>query len=144
MELGLLFQILDDVLDLYGDKLRGERGSDLREGKVSAVVATHLSNHPADTTCLLDTLTKSRQQTTTEEIAAWAEQFRTSGTLLHLQHFSTALVGALEQHPLLKSVPLLADSLVRLGRTLEGKIREMSTLHLVTENRPTIPGGVSA
>jgi len=36
---GLCYQICDDVLDLVGDKGRGERGRDLWEGKPSSVIA---------------------------------------------------------------------------------------------------------
>jgi geranylgeranyl pyrophosphate synthase len=35
LHLGHAFQIQDDLLDLWGDKGRGERGSDLKEGKLS-------------------------------------------------------------------------------------------------------------
>lgn len=37
--LGIAFQIQDDVLDLVGDKGRGQQGNDLREGKPSLPVA---------------------------------------------------------------------------------------------------------
>jgi geranylgeranyl pyrophosphate synthase len=46
--LGLLFQIQDDLLDLYGDKGRGERGADLREGKRSVLVVHALQHAPAE------------------------------------------------------------------------------------------------
>ena len=36
MEAGVLFQLQDDLLDLYGEKGRERRGSDIAEGKVSA------------------------------------------------------------------------------------------------------------
>ena len=38
--LGVLFQVQDDLLDLYGDKGRDARGSDIREGKRS-ILALH-------------------------------------------------------------------------------------------------------
>ena len=40
LHLGILFQIQDDLLDLYGEKGRESRGSDIREGKRS-VLAVH-------------------------------------------------------------------------------------------------------
>ena len=45
--MGALFQIQDDLLDLFGDKGRQERGSDLREGKPSVLVV-HALSHAAD------------------------------------------------------------------------------------------------
>ena len=37
---------VDDTLDLYGDKGRGEVGCDVQEGKVSALVVAHLDRVP--------------------------------------------------------------------------------------------------
>ncbi len=45
-DLGVIFQIQDDILDLYGEKGRGESGSDLKEGKISALVVHFLQNAP--------------------------------------------------------------------------------------------------
>ncbi len=45
VDLGIAFQIYDDVLDLYGDKGREAPGSDLYEGKMSALVVEHLLRH---------------------------------------------------------------------------------------------------
>ncbi len=43
LELGTVFQIQDDILDLFGNKQRKATGCDIREGKVSFLVVTHLS-----------------------------------------------------------------------------------------------------
>jgi geranylgeranyl pyrophosphate synthase len=45
--LGLLFQVQDDLLDLLGDKGRGQRGADIAEGKPSLPVVYAL-NHAAE------------------------------------------------------------------------------------------------
>ena len=37
LTLGALYQVCDDILDVFGDKGRGQMGNDLREGKVSAL-----------------------------------------------------------------------------------------------------------
>jgi len=42
--LGVLFQIQDDLIDLYGDKGRERRGSDIAEGKISALVVHALTH----------------------------------------------------------------------------------------------------
>ena len=45
--LGLLFQMQDDILDCFGDKGR-MRGADLCEGKVSLLVVEHLQLYPTE------------------------------------------------------------------------------------------------
>ena len=42
-KLGLLTQMQDDIIDLYGDKKRDMQGNDLKEGKVSFLIVKHLS-----------------------------------------------------------------------------------------------------
>jgi len=67
--MGVLFQIQDDVLDLYGDKGRETVGSDVAEGKRS-VLAVHALNHLDDKgrMRLLDILDEDREQTKQVEI----------------------------------------------------------------------------
>ncbi len=79
--LGVLYQVQDDVLDLYGDKGRDVVGSDIAEGKVSALVVEHLRRSPADAPWLLDLLARPREETQPEEIQRAIERFRSSGTL---------------------------------------------------------------
>ncbi|MEM6733646.1 MAG: polyprenyl synthetase family protein, partial [Myxococcota bacterium] len=54
--LGRLFQMQDDVLDLYGEKGRDQPGADIREGKISAIVVTHLTQYPEEKTDVLEIL----------------------------------------------------------------------------------------
>lgn len=55
--LGVLFQIQDDLLDLYGDKGRAAPAGDIREGKYSLPVVFTLERAtPADRRALLDLL----------------------------------------------------------------------------------------
>ena len=79
--LGLLFQIQDDVLDLYGDKGRGEPGGDIREGRVSALVSEHLRIRPEDKSWLIKLLAKPRDETSDREVELAAERFKAAGTL---------------------------------------------------------------
>ena len=81
VRLGVLFQLQDDVLDLYGDKGREVVGSDLYEGKVSALVVSHLERRPADRAWLLDLLRAPREETRPEDVADAIEAFRQSGAL---------------------------------------------------------------
>lgn len=70
--LGALFQIQDDVLDLYGNKGRETPGNDLAEGKPS-LLALHCLCHAedADATRLLALLRAPREASDPEEIR-WA------------------------------------------------------------------------
>lgn len=79
--IGLLFQIQDDVIDLFGDKGRGDRGGDVREGRVSALVAEHIRRHPEDRDWLVTVLSKSREETTDRDVDRVAERFESGGTL---------------------------------------------------------------
>lgn len=79
--LGVLYQVQDDVLDLYGDKGRDLVGSDVAEGKVSALVVEHLRRCPEDAGWLIDVLERPRAETQPEEVQRVIETFRSSGTL---------------------------------------------------------------
>lgn len=79
--LGVLYQALDDVTDLYGDKGRGAPGNDLREGKVSLLVAEHLRLHPGDRAELLRVLRLPRAETPPDLVGHWIARFREAGAL---------------------------------------------------------------
>ena len=79
--IGALFQIQDDVLDLYGDKGRDQVGSDLAEGKVSALVVEHLRLHPRDEAELVALLSAPRQATAADAIDDMIARFRDGGAL---------------------------------------------------------------
>ena len=79
--IGVLFQLQDDVLDLYGEKGRGAAGSDLREGKVSALVVEHLALHPADAPWLRALLALPRERTPDDQVERAIERFRGAGAL---------------------------------------------------------------
>lgn len=79
--LGVLFQLQDDVLDLYGDKGRERPGSDLREGKMSALVVEHLTLYPCDIGWLRELLAAPRDATPDHEVDAAITRFRKGGAL---------------------------------------------------------------
>jgi geranylgeranyl diphosphate synthase type I len=81
-DIGLLFQMQDDVLDLFGNKGRAEVGTDLKEGKISALVAQHLVLHPDDKDELLTLLKTGRDETSDESVLDMMERFRSGGALL--------------------------------------------------------------
>jgi len=80
-DLGLVYQLVDDVVDLYGDKGRDTPGADIREGKVSALVAQHLARHADDRLWLLGILRTPRDRTTDAQVAEVIGRFREGGAL---------------------------------------------------------------
>ncbi len=80
-DLGLLFQMQDDVLDLFGEKGRGVVGSDLYEGKVSCLVVEHARLHASDAPALFALLRTPRADTPAAEVERTIERFRTGGAL---------------------------------------------------------------
>ena len=81
MPLGYLFQVQDDILDLYGDKGRDKRGSDIRDGKVSALVVEHLRRVPSDRSWLIPLLEAPREKTPDDQVELAIIAFRRSGAL---------------------------------------------------------------
>lgn len=115
--LGVLFQLQDDVLDLFGDKGRGQVGSDLREGRVSALVAAHVQRHPEDRDWLVDLLRTPRGATTDVVVAAAGRRFRAAGTLDwcwdRIGMLAAEVLGAeaLYRHPRMHAVATAAVAL---------------------------------
>ncbi len=52
--LGILFQMRDDVLDLFTEHGKARPGTDLRQGRLNAVLLAHMRRHPEDVQWLLD------------------------------------------------------------------------------------------
>ena len=82
IQLGILFQIQDDLLDLYGDKGRHQRGADIGEGKRSLMVV-HALQHvaPAEARRLVQVLDQGRVRTTSDDVAWAAELFVRAGSV---------------------------------------------------------------
>lgn len=95
---GLLFQLQDDVIDLFGDKGRGEVGSDIKEGKVSALIVTLLERAPELTTTVVSILRKERDRTTSEDVefvrAACLRTGALDQVLEEIRCLSEAVLGA--------------------------------------------------
>lgn len=95
-DLGLVYQLVDDVVDLFGDKGREERGADVREGKISALVVLHLDAHPEDRLWLLRVLGTPRERTTIEVVTNVTERFRSGGALAAVLDRVDALCDAVD------------------------------------------------
>ena len=73
--IGVLYQLQDDLLDLFDAKGRGAGGSDIYEGRLSAAVLTYLDLHPDEARAVFDVLDKPRHETSTGEVERLIERF---------------------------------------------------------------------
>ena len=105
--IGVLFQIQDDVIDLFGQKGRESAGADVREGKVSALVVEHLFAFPEDAAWLLHILDQPRGQTTDRQVQQVIRRFRDSGTLEEVLERIYDLAQATYQSEVLAGEPAL-------------------------------------
>lgn len=85
-QVGVLFQLVDDFIDLYGDKGRGQSGCDIREGKPSLLVAHALSHaDEAEAACLRDILRRPRPDTSLDDVDWASRLFHRLGSVGYLQ-----------------------------------------------------------
>jgi geranylgeranyl diphosphate synthase, type I len=106
---GVLFQLQDDVLDLYGEKGRGAPGSDLREGKMSALVVEHLELHPSDSAWLRGLLALPRECTPQDQVERAMERFREGGALNRVLARINAQAWEVMSAPALADEPALRE-----------------------------------
>jgi geranylgeranyl diphosphate synthase, type I len=81
-QIGVLFQIVDDVVDLFDDKARDASGGDISEGKPSILVVHFMQSATgAQVEWLSGILDKPPTATTPEDVEAVRMAFRESGSL---------------------------------------------------------------
>lgn len=107
-DLGLLFQLQDDIIDLFGDKGREAPGGDLREGRVSALVVAHLTRHPEEIEWLGPLLGKPRHETTDGDVSMAASRFEASGALADVLTRIATTRRRFDEAPALQAEPALA------------------------------------
>jgi geranylgeranyl diphosphate synthase type I len=107
--LGVLYQLQDDVRDIFFEKGRGERGADIREGKVSALVVAHLELYPNDQSWIADLLALPREQTPQPAIDQVISTFRERGALNQVLDRISKIADDISKDQTLKKVPELAD-----------------------------------
>ena len=107
--LGVIFQIQDDVLDLYGDKGREEPGSDIGEGKISMLVVSALQRAAGEEAAWLRALLRrERADITREDIARASALFESSGALKAAFDEMDRRAGIALEHPVIARHPTLA------------------------------------
>jgi geranylgeranyl diphosphate synthase, type I len=105
--LGQLFQLQDDVLDLFGDKGRESPGADVREGKVSALVVEHLRLHANERDELLAVLDAPRERTSQADVDHVIDRFGAGGALEQVLQRIVVMATRAHQTPVLKPHPQL-------------------------------------
>jgi geranylgeranyl diphosphate synthase type I len=118
-QLGRLYQLRDDVLDLYGDKGAGRYGSDVRAGRVTALVVQHLELWPEDQSWLEQALGKA------ESVDAVRARFRDAGTLEEVLDRAYGLARAvieLPEGPLAPLARALLERILTSLRALDGSL----------------------
>ena len=91
--LGPAFQIRDDLIDLTTGKGRGEKGSDIREGKASILYAHALSaSRDGERSRLLEIMRKPREETTSDDVAWVMALYERSGSMKFAQETADRLV----------------------------------------------------
>ena len=106
--MGVLFQIQDDILDIYGDKRREMAGNDIREGKRSVLVVHCLESVSAtDAAWLKQVLDKPRSRTTTQDIHRVRAMFESADSLAFALNELTRRRDAALHVPALAAYPSL-------------------------------------
>lgn len=128
--LGALFQIQDDLLDLFGDKGRDSVGNDIAEGKPSlpALHCMYLAS-PEDARWLFDLIQKPREETEQSDILRAIELIRDSGALQAsletIDHLRTTALERCRKLPLQVPPEPLADFLDGLCQTILKPIQHL-------------------
>lgn len=116
--LGKVFQIQDDILDLYGDKQRDSKGCDLKEGKISFLVVTHLKHNPNDLAYLEKILSKDRELTTLDDINEVENLFKQKNTLPQSMKYLSTMINGIVNDPWLKEYSALQSYVQQITRKI--------------------------
>lgn len=105
--LGILFQMRDDVRDLHSDHGKGQPGSDLRQGRVNAVILAHMRQHPDDVQWLLDLLWTAPKRTDQAAIERAIYMLRKGRGLAMIAEHVERTADAISADAVLQDVPAL-------------------------------------
>jgi geranylgeranyl pyrophosphate synthase len=103
--IGVVYQLQDDLLDLFDAKGRGTRGSDIYEGRLSAAVLTHLDLHPDEVAAVLEVLAAPREQTSADQVQRLIARLIDGGATVQLAKRINALAAELLASPILRESP---------------------------------------
>jgi geranylgeranyl diphosphate synthase type I len=125
-QLGHIFQIQDDILDFYGNKQRGQRGSDIKEGKVSFLIVNYLERMPEDFGVLAHILLKKRADTNENDFLVIEKLFNDNNNLEFCLDHLQRRVDDLRSHSLFLTNIVLYDLVNSLIERILVPIGEIS------------------
>jgi|GEM_PF-4356365 len=112
--------MVDDTLDLFGDKGRDHQGCDVFEGKYSFLVTMHQRFVPGDVEALGKILQKSRKKTDIFDVEWFKGRLEQSGTLEKcFKYFGIKLeeidrkITALDHQPLTMILRLFISEILK-------------------------------
>jgi geranylgeranyl pyrophosphate synthase len=113
---GVLFQIQDDLLDIYGEKQRDRRATDIAEGKISALVSVFNEKATLDDRKVMSTIINSpREKTSDADIDQALHLFEKYEIANDLFSKITAIQSSVQTDPHLREVPELHRFLTELN-----------------------------
>ncbi|WXA91506.1 polyprenyl synthetase family protein [Pendulispora brunnea] len=112
-DIGLLFQVQDDLLDLTGNKGRDLRGADLIEGKPSfPMLWAYEHASLAALAPLQEVMHLPREQRTPEKVAAAVDVLHAVGAVDATARWLGDAKRAVERHPLTRALPGWAERIL--------------------------------
>jgi geranylgeranyl pyrophosphate synthase len=126
IESGILFQIQDDVLDVYGEKERDRRATDIAEGKVSVLIALlNDAATPGDRARVSQVLKTPRDKTSNEQISeviGLFDKYDVKGAALQRIR---SIQNSLQSDPILSQHPEIQGLLVEMNQIFLKPIRHL-------------------
>lgn len=126
INLGMLFQIQDDLLDIYGNKGRGNVATDIAEGKISIFVA-HVNDAGSSTDkhALSVILKKPRSETSSGDIDCALKIFERSQAKAMAISRIRLIQQQIEESTVLKACPEVHKVLIDLSILSVKPLREL-------------------
>jgi geranylgeranyl diphosphate synthase type I len=128
LDSGVLFQIQDDILDIYGAKERDQSATDIAEGKISVLVALfNDAANPQERARVAEVLKTPRERTTPEQIAEVLrlfEKYEIRKAALQRIHI---IQNSLQSDPVLSQHPEIHGLLVSMNQTFLKPIGHLLT-----------------
>lgn len=143
-ELGILFQLVDDLIDFFGAKGRSRPFEDLREGKISAVAALYFDMRAANEDDrnhqkrFLDFLGQPRSLKSEKEVKYWSHYL-----LKEVVPGTSEIFARRAQHFRLSEKPLLKEPLASVAEWLLKKIETSYSEALKLEEKMNFESEVS-
>ena len=117
-DLGIRFQLKDDLIDFYGNKKKRLPGSDLREGKINALFVCHFELAPKDITVLQQVLQNRDAVLSEQTVDEWGTRLIESGAFDRVIQWGSQLITRMETNPNLATMPKLRDYLIQTSQVM--------------------------